>query len=161
MHKLPEVEEAKALMTEAIDWSVMKWLREKKRVRKVADKANAALWALQKEVKASWSEDLKMAYADSAADEQSGDLRSRTNPSGTRALSAACKLLARGVKEADDQADRAHMEAEETFDKAERILSTSLAREGCHKAIHSWELYEKAIIKAEGGLVSGRTTKSL
>ena len=43
MHKLPEVEEAKALMNEATEWSVMKWLREKKRVRKVADQANAAL----------------------------------------------------------------------------------------------------------------------
>jgi hypothetical protein len=41
------------------------------------------------------------------------------------------------------------MEAEKAFDDAERQLSTSLAREGCRKAIHSWDLHEKAIRKAE------------
>jgi hypothetical protein len=41
------------------------------------------------------------------------------------------------------------MDAEETFDEAERQLSTSLAREGCRKAIQSWELHEKAIRRAE------------
>ena len=51
MRKLTEVEEAKALMTEAVEWSVMKWLREKKRVRKAADKANDALDALEQEIK--------------------------------------------------------------------------------------------------------------
>ena len=28
-------------------------------------------------------------------------------------------------------------------------MSSDLAREGCKKAIHSWELHEKAIRKAE------------
>ena len=42
MDKLPEVETAKALMNEAVTWSVMKWLREKNRVRQTADRANAA-----------------------------------------------------------------------------------------------------------------------
>jgi hypothetical protein len=42
------------------------------------------------------------------------------------------------------------MDAEETFDKAEKQLSTALAREGCRKAILSWDLHEKAIHKAEG-----------
>jgi hypothetical protein len=55
----------------------------------------------------------------------------------------------RRVKEADDEAYRAHIEAERTFDEAERLLSTSLAREGCRKAILSWELHEKAIHRAE------------
>jgi hypothetical protein len=41
------------------------------------------------------------------------------------------------------------MDAEATFDLAEKQLSTSMAREGCRKAIHSWELHEKAIRKAE------------
>ncbi len=58
-------------------------------------------------------------------------------------------LIAKKVKEADDEAYRARMDAEETFDQAEKQLSTSLAREGCRKAIHSWELHEKAIRKAE------------
>jgi hypothetical protein len=30
MRKITEVEEAKQLMTEAVEWSVMKWLREEK-----------------------------------------------------------------------------------------------------------------------------------
>lgn len=59
------------------------------------------------------------------------------------------RLLVEKVKEADDAARRARMDAEKTFDVAERELSTSLAREGCKKAIHSWELHEKAIRKAE------------
>src|SRR5215469_9242438 len=64
MGKLPEVEEAKALMTEAAGWSVMKWLREKKRVRKVADKANAALDELDRKVKAGWSWEVASVYKD-------------------------------------------------------------------------------------------------
>jgi hypothetical protein len=58
-------------------------------------------------------------------------------------------LIAKKVKEADDEAYRARMDAEEAFDQAEKQLSTSLARDGCRKAIHSWELHEKAIRKAE------------
>jgi hypothetical protein len=49
----------------------------------------------------------------------------------------------------DAEAYQARMDAETTFDLAEKQLSTSLAREGCRKAIHSWELHEKAIRKAE------------
>ena len=62
MEKLPEVEAAKALMTEAVAWSVMKWLREKKRVRKTADLANAALDRLSETTKARWPEGLRLAY---------------------------------------------------------------------------------------------------
>jgi hypothetical protein len=118
MDKLPEVETAKALMTEAVAWSVMKWLREKKRVRKTADQANAALDQLHQAVKDRWPD-------------------------------AAKAVNAKKVKEADDEAYRAHLDAEATFDEAEKLLSTSLAREGCRKAILSWDLHEKAIRKAE------------
>jgi hypothetical protein len=52
-------------------------------------------------------------------------------------------------REKDDEAYRARMDAEKTFDDAEKQLSTSLAREGCRKAIFSWDLHEKAIRKAE------------
>jgi len=123
MEKLPEVEAAKALMTEAVAWSVMKWLREKKRVRKTADQANAALDQLNQAVKDRW-------------------------PDGVKAVNA------QKVKEADDEALRAHLDAEATFDEAERLLSTSLAREGCRKAIQSWDLHEKAIRKAEALIAS-------
>ena len=59
------------------------------------------------------------------------------------------KLVAAQVKEADDRAYEAHMDAEETFDEAERHLSAAMAREGAEKAIESWILHEKAIRKAE------------
>ena len=41
------------------------------------------------------------------------------------------------------------LDAEGTFDEAERRLSAAVAREGAQKAIASWELREKAIRKAE------------
>jgi len=138
MRKLPEVEEAKALMTEAVEWSVMKWLKEKKRVRKVADLANNALDQLSKETKLLWTGELRAAY--SALAENTG----KGKPSDEQTLKSV-----KPVKQADDEAFRAHMEAENTFDEAERQLSTSMAREGCRKAIYSWELHEKAIRLAE------------
>jgi len=62
------------------------------------------------------------------------------------------KLVAKKIKEADDAAYRARMDAEKSFDDAEKQLSTSLAREGCRKAIHGWELHEKAIRMAEAAI---------
>ena len=147
MRKLPEVEDAKALMNEAISWPVMKWLKEKKRVRQVADKANAALDELDRSVKAHWSRELKAAYNDVASLETGHSSQSNTKKSSD--TEEEVRHLARQVKEADDAAYRARMDAEKTFDEAERQLSTSLAREGCHKAILSWDLHEKAIRRAE------------
>jgi hypothetical protein len=150
MQKLREVEDARALMIEATSWSVVKWLREKKRVRKTADQANAALDRLSQSVKESWSADVKNAYqellrpADAAAQE-----RTRRAVKTPPATDSQVTLFVKKVKEADDEAYRARMDAENTFDEAERLLSTSLAREGCKKAINSWDLHEKAIRKAE------------
>jgi hypothetical protein len=53
------------------------------------------------------------------------------------------------VKEADDIAYKAHLDAEATFDEAERRLDTSMAQDGAEKAIESWVLREKAIRRAE------------
>jgi len=138
MRKLPEVEEAKALMSEALEWSVMKWLKEKKRVRKVADHANQALDQLSKETKLLWPHELRAAYSALAENTAQG------KPPDERILKSV-----QPVKQADEEAFRAHLEAEGTFDEAERQLSTSMAREGCRKAIYSWELHEKAIRMAE------------
>lgn len=136
MHKLAPVEEAKALMNEAKDWSVWRWLAEKKRVRRAADAATAALNEMDRKVKATWSDDLAQAYRAL----ESGD---------ARRVPAEIKALAGGVKEADEEAEKARLDAEATFDQAERRMSASLAREGARKAIGSWELREKAIRKAE------------
>jgi len=140
MQNLPKVEEAKGLMTEAMGWSVMRWLREKKRVRKAADEANALLDELNEAVKSRWSEELKTAY---------GELNQAKGASRPQAINPEIKQLLQRVSAADDEANRARIDAERTFDEAERVLSTSLARDGCRKAIRSWELYEKAIHQAE------------
>lgn len=150
MRKLSEVEDAKALMSEAVGWSVVKWLREKKRVRKAADKANAALDALEREIKELWDDDLKSAYRELAAPAND---RARTQNAW---VETKMTLLAKTVKKSDDAAYRAHMDAEDTFDEAERQLSTRLAREGSRKAITSWEVREAAIRKAEQAIAAGK-----
>jgi len=150
MNKLPQVETAKALMTEAMGWSVMKWLREKKKVRKTADLANAALDQMSESVKARWPDGLRDAYAGLAA--TSGSAVRGQEKQASEAMDPETKLVAKKIKEADDAAYRARMDAEKSFDDAEKQLSTSLAREGCRKAIHGWELHEKAIRMAEAAI---------
>ena len=149
MNKLPEVETAKALMTDAISWSVMKWLREKKKVRHAADLADAALDQLDEKTKARWNDGLKAAYA-SLDDPPAGGKGAARAPK--QAASGDVLALAKKIKHADDEAYRARMDAEKTCDDAEKQLSTSMAREGCRKAIHGWELHEKAIALAESAI---------
>ena len=146
VRKLSEVEEAKALMIEAVDWSVFRWLFEKRRVRETADEANAALDKLNQAVKARWSSDVKAAYKAAKA---GGARTRRQGEPASQAIDPQVRLFAKKVKEADDAAYRARMAAEDTFDEAERQLNTDLAREGCQKAIQSWELHERAIRLAE------------
>lgn len=149
MEKLPAVETAKTLMTEAMAWSVMKWLREKKTVRRVADQANAALDQLNLAVKEQWPADIRVAY-DAPAQQGTPTAKAHSRGESNSPASNGQAILAiKRVKAADGEAHRARMEAEETFDIAEKQLSTALAREGCRKAIHSWELHEKAIRIAE------------
>ena len=159
MRKLPEVKQAKALMTEAKDWSVFRWLLEKSKVREVADQANAALDELDEEVKAGWNEELRAAYE--ALQSNSGGRKKQRRQKNKVALpvviSTEAKLFAEKVKAADDEAYQARMDAEDTFDEADRQLNTSLAREGCDKAVHSWALHEKAICLAETGKSSVET----
>ena len=147
MRKLTEVEDAKALMTEAMNWSVVRWLSQKKRVRKTADLANACLDRLDQEIKARWSDELKAAYSELGGN--SGGAGQRPHKQPSQDIDPQVKLLAKRVKESDDEAYRVRMDAEDTFDEAEKKLSTRLAREGCRKAIQSWELHEKAIRRAE------------
>jgi hypothetical protein len=139
MEKIPAVENAKQVMTEAVAWSVMKWLREKKTVRKVADQANAALDQMNQAVKDRWPDEVRAAY---------GELIQHAKESVSSPTPEVI-LRAKKVKDADEEAHRARQDAEDTFDTAERQLSTALAREGCRKAISSWELHERAIRKAE------------
>ncbi len=148
MRKLAAVEEAKELFNEAKDWGVWRWLLEKKRVRAAADVANAALDEADASVKAGWSEELKRAYRELEPGRR-GKRQLEVNPEIQR--------LATQVKEADERAYEAHLDAERMFDEAERRLSASMAREGAERAIESWVLHEKAIRKAEAAVRGCRT----
>jgi hypothetical protein len=152
--KLPEVEEAKALMIEAVDWSVFRWLFERRRVRETADRANAALDKLNQAVKSRWSREVKAAYKELAA--KAGG--SRQGEPASQTIDPQVRLFAQRVKEADDAAYRARAAAEDTFEEAERQMNTDLLREGCQKAIQSWTLHERAIRRAEAVHGSSKAT---
>jgi hypothetical protein len=133
MQKLIPVEEAKALMREAADWSVWGWLTEKRRLRTTADAAWEALEELDRNIKDRWSVDLKKAW----------------RAKNTRDVDPDIALAIQRVKQADAEWREARINAEATFDEAERRMSTSMARDGAQQAIEAWELTERAIRRSE------------
>jgi hypothetical protein len=154
MEKLAPVEEAKELLSVAKHWPILKWLAEKKRVRNVADTGTAALDQAEQKVKGTWSETLKIAYAELCAPSEADDdpfaaaeLQFVKQHTGT--IDEVIKAAARRVKDADDKAYRARMTAERTFDDAERRLSAGLARKGAEQAIEAYDLRYRAIEEAE------------
>ncbi len=141
MRKLPAVEDAKVLMAQAAkEWGLWKWLTEKRHLRETADAAWAALGEAEQKVKSAWPDELKEAYA---------ALESRRKRKGEEPGTADVKAVAARIKQADDEAYCAHMEAEEIFAEAEKRMSTNMARQGAARAIEAWELTEKAIRQAE------------
>jgi hypothetical protein len=154
MQKLVQVEEARALMAEAKDWSLWRWLWDKSRVRATADRAVDALAEAEKKVKATWTDDQKKAYRElEATASVNGNARGKRQyekaKEEAKDVDPEIKRAVERVKEADDIAYDARMDAEDTFDEAERRLDTDMARTGAQKAIDSWDLREKAIRKAE------------
>lgn len=153
MRKLPAVEDARAIMTEGMEWGVWTWLLEKKRVREIADKAKAALDEFEAKVKATWSDDLKIAYNQLVS--ESGDVKQARQKAKPAKKPEAAKIdsqvmaAVRQVKEADDDAYNAHEDAEDVFAEAEKRMSTNGAREGARKALIAYDLHEAAIRKAE------------
>ena len=149
MRKLEEVQEAKQLMREAMEWSSLKWLWEKQRVRQTADIANAALDRQERSIKAKWTDDCKAMYR-----RMSGKQQGESGATGASAevVNSQLELLIEKAFKADHAAKHAKEVAEDTFDEAERRMSTDMAREGCKKAIRSWELHEKAIREAQAVL---------
>lgn len=160
MRRISAVEEARAIMTEGIEWGVWKWLMEKKRVRAVADVARAALDDCEMKVKLTWSDDCKLAYNQLVSEDGNGNSKrprkqsqgkqSKSNGHATEKISDP-KILAavKRIAEADDEAYNAHEDAEDIFADAERKMSTGLAREGARKALEAYDLHEAAIRKAE------------
>ena len=149
MQKLIAVEEAKALMTEAIEWSVWRWLTEKKKVRIATDAAVDALNAQTRSVKASWSDDLKKAWREMELESSRSRQKLEDAREEAKNVPPDLKLAVRKVRDAGEEAETARLDAEDTFDEAERRMSAGMAREGARKAIASWELREKAIRRAE------------
>ncbi|MBZ5597142.1 MAG: hypothetical protein LAN83_02365 [Acidobacteriia bacterium] len=151
MRKLPAVEAARAVMTEAMDWSVWRWLLEKSKVREIADRATAALDRADRKAKAAWSDELKKAYSE-LANGGAGLKRNgggRATPEDCDSVRPEIRVTAKRIKQADDRAERVRLDAEDTFDEAEQQMSTSLAREGARKALLTYDLREKAIARSE------------
>ena len=146
MKKLEAVETSRAIMTQGMEWGVFKWLLEKPKVRKIADKATAALNDCEDKVKATWSDDLKRAYNYIAT--QNGEA-AKGKKSAPKDIDAAALEIARGVFEADEVTETMRLDAEDTFAEGERKLSVSMARDGARKALATYDLHEKAIRKAE------------
>ena len=154
MRTIQSVEDAKALLNEAKDWGVWRWLTEKKRVRTAADIAWADLEEVEKAIKGSWSDDLRKAYRELQAGanldgNRKGKLAYEKAVEEAKGVDPELKTFAARLKEADDEAFQARMTAEDTFDEAERRLSASLARKGSEQAIEAYELREKYIRRAE------------
>ncbi len=154
MHKLIAVEEARRVLNIGKDWSIWRWLLEKRKVRTAADAGTAALDDLEKKVKAGWSPELKKAYRELQAEAAvNGNARARRQYERVKeeavGIDQALKLAARKVKEADDIAYEVRMDAEALFAEAERRLSGSLARQAAERALEAYDLREKAIRRAE------------
>jgi hypothetical protein len=151
MKKLLEVEEARSIMSQGMDWGVWKWLMEKKRVRIIADRATDALNAAEMKVKEAWPEELKLAY-DALVDEDFANEKKKKKNGAFSGIDPEMLATARAVKEADEIAEQCRLKAEDIFDDADRKMSTELARQGARKALERYDLHEKAIRKAEAAL---------
>jgi hypothetical protein len=149
MRKLAEVQKAKDLMHEAMEWSAFKWLFQKSTVRETADQAKSALDRLERAVKARWTDEAKAAYKNLAATAGKASRERQKDPHQPQSVDPQILDLVANVVDADNAAESAGMDAANTFDEAERQWGIILAREGCNKAIHAWALREKAIRKAE------------
>ncbi|HXZ12150.1 MAG TPA: hypothetical protein VEG64_07135 [Candidatus Sulfotelmatobacter sp.] len=149
MRKLIEVQEATELMNEALDWSLFTWLFQKSRVRETADCAKAALDHAERAVKARWSGEAKAAYQNLTGKRANPSRKRQTDSKPAKTVDAEVLVLIEQVVDADTVAERARIDAEDTFDEADRLSDVPMAREGCRIAIRSWSLREKAIRKAE------------
>ena len=148
MPNLAAVQEARAIFTEALNWSVMKWLGEKKKVRKVADAANLALDDAEKQLRKRWDPLIEDAYK---------ILQGRSTNADTSSGDSA--RAAKAIKQAHDKAIDLRNEAEAMFAKAEERLSVATAREACHKALEGWHFHEEAVRLSEKACLSTSAKK--
>jgi hypothetical protein len=152
MNKLEAVEEAKRVLAGAMDWSILRWLAEKRRIREIADRGTASLDAEERRIKAQWPQELTDAYSAlcppseddpyAAAEFEFVRQQAQTIPNEIREAAAR-------VRQADEVATRARLDAEQTFDDAERRMSSSLARKGAELAIAAYDVRYQALAEAE------------
>jgi hypothetical protein len=151
MKKLEAVEESRGIMTKGLDWGIFKWLMEKPKVRKIADRATEALNDAEDKVKATWSDELKLAYNLLATqDGENGKGKKGAKAKGnSKDFDPETLAIAKRVFEADEETETMRLDAEDTFAEGERKLSVGMARDGARKALATYDLHEKAIRKAE------------
>lgn len=162
MKKLEAVEDARAIMTLGMEWGVFKWLMEKPKVRKIADRATEALNNAEDKVKASWTDDLKLAYnylATLEVDDSGKSKRGGKTKAAPKDIDPDALAVAKGVYEADEETETMRLDAEDTFAEGEKKLSVGMAREGARKALATYDLHEKAIRKAEAAAKVKVTSK--
>jgi hypothetical protein len=131
-----------------MNWGVWRWLSEKKRVRATADRATDALYDCEDNVKAAWPDELKLAY-NQLVDADESRRRKGDGKAALPTVSPEMLALARAVKQADEEAYAARMEAEDIFAEAERKMNIPMAKHGSQRTLESYDLHEKAIRKAE------------
>jgi hypothetical protein len=131
MHKLPAVEEAKALMTEAQEWSVWHWLLEKRRVRAAADRATAALGEREQKVKARWPEDLSAAARRKVRDADEIAEAARLHAEAAFEQAERC-LSARMAREGAQEAIHSWRLREKAIREAEAVMGQHPGRRMPH-----------------------------
>ena len=148
MKKLEAVEDARVIMTQGMEWGVFKWLMEKPKVRKIADRATDALNTAEDKVKATWPDDLKRAYNHLATRPDEPSKKKTANGESAK-FDADLLVVAKRIYDADEETERMRLDAEDTFAEGERKLSVAMARDGARKALATYDLHESAIRKAE------------
>ena len=142
MHKLAAVEDAKSLFNEAKNWSLWRWLFEKRRARTTADAAWAALEACEEKVKSGWAEEWQQAYLDLSTN---GRRKSRRHAGLDPELKAALESL----HEADEIGPSGPRRGGSPVRRGRPPPEHRMACEGAQMALDAWELREKFIRKAE------------
>jgi len=92
-------------MKEAMEWSTIKWLWEKTRVRQTADRANAALERQNRAVKAKWGAEYKVVLKQLTSKKSASVRADKARPGD-----AQLELLIGNVVEADRAAHGAKMD---------------------------------------------------
>lgn len=160
MRKLPAVEDARAIMTEGLEWGMWRWLLEKRRVRTIADLATEALDEADAAAKAGWTDELKRAYDHLVIKEGKVTRHKPARHHTAGKVDPQVAAVARRVAEADDEAERTRLLAEDIFAEGERRMSVSLAREGARTALKTYDLRESAIRKSEAAARSEAVAKA-